>query len=60
MATYFNNGFPKNNNDPNNPIIKRVDRNRSINPNVFNPNPQAIRTNIRGGLIPQGQPEKKI
>ena len=60
MATYLNNVFPKNNNDPNNPIIKRVDRNRSLNPNIFNPNPQAIRGTIRDGLIPQGQPEKKI
>jgi len=59
VAIHFNKGVPINRNNPNDPTIKRVDRNRPINPNIFNPNPQTIRTDNVTGRIPLGQPEKK-
>ena len=59
MAKYFDRGSPLDRSDPNQGPVRKVDRNRSINPNIFDPNPQAQRSSMQGGLIPIGLPQKK-
>ena len=59
MAKYFDRGSPLNRSNQGQDPVRRVNRNRSLNPNIFDPNPQAQRSSMQGGLIPQGHPQKK-